>query len=35
MMGDFNARVGAGQRGDEWAEVRGPHGYGVANSSGD
>ena len=35
IMGDFNARVGSRQgEGDIWASVRGPHGLGEMNLSG-
>ena len=36
IMGDFNARVGSGQvGGDEWDGVRGRHGVGLMNGSGE
>lgn len=34
MLGDFNARVGSRQDGDEWWNVRGPHGFGETNEAG-
>ena len=34
MLGDFNARVGSRQDGDEWWNVRGPHGIGETNEAG-
>ena len=34
MLGDFNARVGSRQDGDEWWRVRGPHGFGETNEAG-
>ena len=36
VVGDFNARVGSGQMGgDEWDGVRGRHGVGLMNTSGE
>eukprot|EP00117_Sycon_ciliatum_P018960 scpid108469/ scgid17341/ Craniofacial development protein 2; p97 bucentaur protein len=35
LLGDFNARVGSGQRDDDWCRIRGPHGVGAVNSSGE
>ncbi|XP_065197221.1 uncharacterized protein LOC135828726 [Sycon ciliatum] len=35
VLGDFNARVGSGQRDDEWHRVRGPFGTGAMNESGE
>ena len=36
MLGDFNARVGSSSSNeDEWRDVRGPHGIGELNSSGE
>ncbi len=34
LVGDFNARVGSGVRGDLWDGVRGCHGYGSVNPAG-
>ena len=35
VMGDWNARVGSSQEGDElWNDVRGKHGVGKMNESG-
>ena len=34
VLGDFNTHVGSGQRGDEWSDVRGTHGYNTINASG-
>ena len=34
LLGDFNARVGSRVDGDEWWQVRGPHGYGELNEAG-
>lgn len=33
IVGDFNARVGSGERGDSWAGVRGCHGVGLVNDN--
>ena len=35
LLGDFNARVGSGTADDDWSGVRGLHGFGQLNSSGD
>ena len=35
ILGDFNARVGCGSLGDEWSDVRGRHGIGKINGSGE
>ena len=35
IVGDFNAKVGCGERGDSWAGVRGCHGLGRVNDSGE
>ncbi|XP_065189682.1 uncharacterized protein LOC135820293 [Sycon ciliatum] len=35
LLGDFNARVGSGTADDGWSGVRGMHGFGQLNSSGD
>ena len=34
LLGDFNARVGSRESGEQWAGVRGPHGFGAANDAG-
>ena len=34
LVGDFNARVGSGVRGNLWDGVRGCHGFGSPNSAG-
>ena len=34
-MGDFNARVGCGVRGDPWNGVCGCHGVGYVNNNGE
>jgi len=34
LLGDFNARVGSREVDDQWADVLGPHGYGVVNDAG-
>ena len=35
IVGDFNAWVGCGERGDSWAGVRGCHGVGRVNDNGE
>ncbi len=35
LVGDFNARIGSRTAADEWSAVRGPHGWGQLNSSGE
>lgn len=35
ILGDFNARVGSRVGYDDWSGVRGPHGFGKLNSSGE
>ena len=35
LLGDFNARTGPKSgKGDQWDDVRGPHGYGVVDDAG-
>ena len=35
ILGDFNACVGSReQSGDQWSNVKGPHGYGEVNDAG-
>ena len=34
LLGDFNARVGSRESDEQWAGVRGPHGFGAANDAG-
>lgn len=34
MLGDFNARIGSREPGDQWCMARGPHGHGVVNDAG-
>ena len=35
IVGDFNARVGGGKRGDSWVGVRGCYGVGSVNDNGE
>ena len=35
IVGDFNARVGGGKRGDSWVGVRGCYGVGSINDNGE
>ena len=35
ILGDFNARVGSGERGDVWEDVLGCHGVGRVNENGE
>ena len=35
ILGDFNARVGSGERGDAWEDVLGCHGVGRVNENGE